>query len=455
LNNQINNLDEFFMSQSQKVKTKGKKYIIFGLPSVSTSILIGFADFALFTLYRLAYLPSAFRIGIALALGKLAIAASQFVFGWISDAKYTKLGRRKPFLIGLSPILSISFLFLLLPTLLIDITNINATSIWLLVWNVIFNISYGITSPYGSWMAEQFTSAERPKASQYQNNFALIGSAIMSIFSFIILTGSVDKITANPNLIPPEFLLSVIIFSILPVTLFLLAAIRMPTEPHFKIESKITDNLKVILKNKNFLLVILMQGIASMAFIMIGQTFLLFTEKVLKFENIEYFIVAGLMMFGIFGFIYLWRKLIQKLGKKKSLLYIFITAIIFLPSTLLGAIEMDSYLIFGILFILGIAVCTGGWTLLPSIIYADIAEDDEKSTGELKAGIYTGFPSIILNIFQALGLFIMGIILDLPDTGLGYSIGYLLWGPIASLILIGAYLFTKKFIKVDFEWEQE
>ncbi|MHA2008177.1 MAG: MFS transporter [Promethearchaeota archaeon] len=431
-----------------------RKYLLFGLPRLSTSILIGFADFALFSLYKLAYLPSAFLIGTALALGKLTIAISQFFFGWISDAVYTKWGRRKPFLIFLSPVLSISFLFLLVPPLVIDITNTNTTFIWLLVWNVLFNFSYGITSPYGSWMAEQFNFNNRPKASQYYNIFSFIGSSIMFIFSFFILTSSVDIIAANPNSVPPVFLFTVIVFSILPVILFYLATILIPTEPYFKIESKIFDNLKTIVKNKNFILATLMQAIASIAFIMIGQTILQFTEIVLQFENVDYYIVAGLMMFGIFGFIYLWRKIIEKIGKKRSLLYIFLISIIFLPSTLFGIISMDSSLVYGILFVLGIAASMGGWNLLPSIIYADIAEDDQKRTGELKAGIYTGFPSIILNIFQALGLFLMGIMFDLPKFGLDFSIGYILWGPVSSLILICAYFYTRKFVKLDFQWEK-
>jgi Na+/melibiose symporter-like transporter len=438
----------------QKGKDLRGRSILYGLPKLSTSIVIGFADFALFSLYKLAYIDSAILIGIALALGKIIIAISQFLFGWISDAKYTKWGRRKPFLILLSPILGISFFFLLLPNLVIDISNQSSTFIWLLTWNILFNISYGITTPYGSWMAEQFNSDERPVASQYNNIFALIGSASMSIFSFIILTDTVDKIKAEPTLIPPDFLLAIIIFSILPVQLFLIAAILIPTEPHFKIRSNMIENLRVIVKNRNFILVTIMQGIASIAFIMIGQTILQFTEIVLKFENTDYYIVAGLMMIGIFGFIYLWRKRIQKIGKKKSLLYIFIVGILFLPTTLLGTIRMDTYFIFGILFILGLAACMGGWNLLPSIIYADIAEDDEKATGELKAGIYTGFPSIILNIFQAFGLFLIGILLDLPKLGLDYSIGYVLWGPIGSLVLICAYLYSRRFIKLDFDWEE-
>lgn len=388
-------------------------------------------------------------------MGKLTIAGSQFFFGWVSDSKYTKWGRRKPYLFILSPILSISFLFLLLPGLLIDINDMNATFIWLLVWIIFFNLSYGVTTPYGSWMAEQFTVHERPSASQYYNIFAFIGSAIMSIFSFIILTGSVNSIQSTPDIIPSELLYSVIIFSILPVLLFYLVAIFMPTEPHFEIKSNMIDNLKVILKNKNFILVTVMQGLASVAFIMVGQTILQFTVVVLRFENMDYYIVAGLMMFGIPGFIYIWRRLLQKLGKKRSLLYIFLAAIAFLPTTLFGAIPMDSYLIYGMLFVIGLAASLGGWSLLPSIIYADIAEDDQKTTGELKAGIYTGFPSIMLNIFQALGLFLIGFLLDLPNLGLGYSIGYVLWGPVCSLVLIGAYLYSRRFIQLDFEWEKK
>ena len=172
-----------------------------------------------------------------------------------------------------------------------------------------------------------------------------------------------------------------------------------------------------------------------------------------------YYIMAALIFVcGILIFLYLWRKLIRKSGKKRSLLYIFLVAILFLPFSLVGLIQMDSYFIFGIIFTIGIAGCMGGWFLFPSFMYADIAEDDEKTTGELKAGIYTGFPSIVLNLFQALGLFLMGIIIDYtPLITVGastFTIGHILWGPICSLILIVAYLYSRKFVKLDFDWEK-
>ncbi len=436
----------------QRGKSKNSKVLLFGVPKLGTSILIGLADFALLALYTIGYQLTPLLAGIGLGIGKLTIAASQFFFGWISDAKYTRWGRRKPYLVVLSLFLAISFLFLLLPSLFIDINNVSSVFIWFLVWNIMFNISYGVTTPYDAWMAEQFTADERPKVSQFQNLFSFTGTAIMAVFAMVVLTDFNEDIQANPDIIPPDFLFSVVIFAFIPLILFCLMVILVPKEPHFKIDSNLIDSLKTVLKNKNFLLVTVMQGIASIAIIMTTSLMLVYISTVLQFDSTSYLIASIVFILGILFFLVLWRKLIEKLGRKCSLLYIFLTAIIFLPFTLFGLLPMGSTFIFGIIFILGITGCMGGWFLFSGIIYADIAEDDEKSTGELKAGIYKGFPSIVLNLFQALGLFIMGMILELPNMGtLPYSIGYVVWGPICSLILIGAYFFTRKFIKLDFE----
>ena len=436
----------------QRGKSKNSKVLLFGVPKLGTSILIGLADFALLALYTIGYQLTPLLAGIGLGIGKLTIAASQFFFGWISDAKYTRWGRRKPYLVVLSLFLAISFLFLLLPSLFIDINNVSSVFIWFLVWNIMFNISYGVTTPYDAWMAEQFTADERPKVSQFQNLFSFTGTAIMAVFAMVVLTDFNEDIQANPDIIPPDFLFSVVIFAFIPLILFCLMVILVPKEPHFKIDSNLIDSLKTVLKNKNFLLVTVMQGIASIAIIMTTSLMLVYISTVLQFDSTSYLIASIVFILGILFFLVLWRKLIEKLGRKRSLLYIFLTAIIFLPFTLFGLLPMGSTFIFGIIFILGITGCMGGWFLFSGIIYADIAEDDEKSTGELKAGIYKGFPSIVLNLFQALGLFIMGMILELPSMGtLPYSIGYVVWGPICSLILIGAYFFTRKFIILDFE----
>ncbi|MHA1762582.1 MAG: MFS transporter, partial [Promethearchaeota archaeon] len=138
----------------ERPKPALRTFLFFSLPKFGTSIMMGFADMALATLYILAYQISPFLVGFALSMGKLMIAFSQFFLGWISDAKYTRWGRRKPYLIILTPVLSFSFVLLLLPTLFLPLENQTAIFTWLLIFYQIFNFAYGITTVSGAWMAE-------------------------------------------------------------------------------------------------------------------------------------------------------------------------------------------------------------------------------------------------------------------------------------------------------------
>jgi Na+/melibiose symporter-like transporter len=203
-----------------------------------------------------------------------------------------------------------------------------------------------------------------------------------------------------------------------------------------------------------------MVGISGLGWSMVTTSMLKYLTDALNMGTTDYIISAVFLLLSIFIFLYLWRRSIQKRGKKPTLLYVFLAAVVFMPISLLGLIPMSSPLILGIIFIMGIGAILGGWFLFPYIVYADVAEDDEKTTGELKAGIYTGFPSIILNIFQAAGAFFIGSILSLPlinPTGAvdaEFSIGLVLFGPVVSVILLISYFYTRKYVKLDFDWEK-
>lgn len=433
-----------------------KKIITYALPRFPSSVVLGIVGFALFFLYTQAYNLRPLLAGIAIGFGYFSIAASQFLVGWISDVTYTKLGRRKPYILLLTPLLAISFIFLLLPNLFLDYPSESTLFFWLLLWDVIFQASYGVTTPYQSWMAEQFSTKDRPKVSQYQNIFNMMGNGLMAIFSFVVLTDVKDKLQTNPEQIPLEFLLTVIVFAVLVLLFFYFSVFKIETEPFQDIESNILDNLKTILRNKNYLLIVFMQGIASFAWIMVTTIMLNFIDVVLAFGTIEYLIAAVVLLVGIIGFLAIWKRLIKRLGKKKSLLYVYLFGILFLPTSLIGLASLSSFLnlIYGILFMLGVAALLGGWFLFPYIMYADAAEDDAMKTKQMKAGIYAGFPSIILNIMQAFGTMFLGIILELPSlSGYSFSLGYAIWGPIASGILILTWIYTKKFVTLDYDWE--
>jgi Na+/melibiose symporter-like transporter len=200
-----------------------------------------------------------------------------------------------------------------------------------------------------------------------------------------------------------------------------------------------------------------MQAMASLAWVIATTVMLNYTQIVLAFGTLEYVLAGATLLLGIVFFMFIWRKIIAKRGKKGGLLILFITAALIFSCSVLGIVPVSLALIFGLLFIAGIAFSLAGWFLISGIWYADLAEDDEKKTADLKAGLYVGFPSIALNLFQALGTFILGLITSLPKIAVGtlmFSCGYLLWGPICAVFLILTYFYAKRFIRLDFEWEK-
>lgn len=443
------------MNEVMRSKTTTGRKLNYALPRLSTSIVLGIEGFILFALYTIGYGVDPFPVGFAQAMGFLSIAAAQFIFGWLSDAKYTKWGRRKPWLVIFSPLLGISFIFLILPGLILpDLSDKTALFFWLLTWDVIFRVSYSLTTVYQAWMAEQFPVQERPAVSQFQNTMNYIGNAIMLVYGLLILTPSLGVLNST---LPSTVLYPILIFGILVIILYMTIVFTMPTEPKFETDTNLLKNLKTIVKNKNYMLIVIMQGFASFAWSIITTVMLNFIELVLGLSDLEYYFVAIFLVIGFIVTLIFWRKRIQNKGKKRALLSLFLFAVFLLPTTLIGLLPFATNLIFGTIFILIIAASLAGWSLFPYIYYADLAEDDEKRTGNLKAGIYAGFPSILLNIFQAFGPLIVGSILSLPDITVGtltYSLGLVLWGPICSLILVLTYFYTKKYVTLDFEWEK-
>ena len=455
-------MEENFSENSDSVikSSSTAKMMLFAFPRIGSSLLLGVVGFALLLLYTDGYGLDLASVTFIISMGYIAIAASQFFFGWLSDVTYSeKLGGRKPYVFIMAPLLVISFIFLLMPGLVLKNADDSTLIIWLSVWNTLFQICYAVTTPYQAWMAEQFSAEDRPKCSQIQNIFNFIGQAAQTIFSMIILTGLTDELEAHPEIVPPELLWTCIIFGVIFIGSFYTSTILMPKEAKPAEKPNMIENIKTVFKNKNYLAVTLMQGIASIGWVIVGTVMLVYLEKVLFLGTFEYTIMAAVLMIGIIVFLAIWRKIIKRNGKKKSIIYVFSAGAIFYPISLLGFINWANSLYFAIFFVLGLAGVMGGWFLFPYIMYADIAEDDQRRTKVMKAGIYAGFPSIILNLLQAFGTFLLSrLFLYLPDVTVGTNeipLTLMIWGPVCSFFLILAIIFTKKFVTLDFEWEKE
>ncbi|MFX0188581.1 MAG: MFS transporter [Candidatus Hodarchaeota archaeon] len=443
--------------ESEGKSSKGK-FLVYGSPRLSAGIVLDIIDFGIFFLYITAYGLHPLLQGIAMAVGKLSIAAGQFFMGWLSDSTKTKYGRRKPFIIFYAPLTGVAFTCALLPMVFLQNPGYLLLFIWILIWDGVFQFSYGgLTTPYQSWVAEQFVVNERPKASAFQNLFSFIGAGIGIVFTLLVFPPLVESFQKT-NTVDLSFIIIIFAFALLVIALFYICAYILPVETTEGAQMSFIEDLKKVFKDRNFMNVCWLQAIAFLAIGMITPTLLGFATIVLKLEGITLYLAAVCLLVGIMVFLFMWKKLIDKRGKKSTFSIILITGFIVLPFTLIGLLPGEINFLVAIIFVLAIAAFMGGWYLFPYIWFADLAEDAEVKSGETgrKAGLYAGFPQILLNIFQAIALFITGFILGLPNVpGKEFSWGYILWGLWCSGIILIAYLFTKKFIILDFDWEKE
>mgnify|MGYP006282467233 FL=1 len=419
---------------------------------------MGLIDFALFFLYEDVYAMNALLVGIATMAGKLSAGIFQFIIPWISDHTKTRWGRRKPYLLIMAPILAVSFIMLLLPGLVLGASPDEMVLFgWFVFFNVIAQASYAMTTIYHSWTGEQFPVDERPKVSQYQNLFNFIALAVTTIFSMMVLTSVKDKLIADPTTIPPDFLYSIIVFAIIMIVLVYICAFYMPKEKTPESKKSFREDFRSIIKNKNFQTMVFIQALSSLGWAMINAVLLGFATDVIGLEGTNLYIAAVVLMTLLMVSLLFWRKKIESAGKKKTLLIIFAIGIIGPWASLFGISSASRNIIFGILYFFIIAVMQAGWALFPYIIYADLAEDAEKAGDELKTGLFMGYPALILNIFQAISLFLTGWLLDLPEISNGgepFSMGMVLWGPLCAIFFVITYLFIKRYVKLDFDWEK-
>jgi len=432
----------------------------FGIGPLGAQIGLRLVEFAPIYFYTAPplYLFGLFA-GIAQALSKVVIMFAQFGAGALSDRlKGRRFGRRKPFAITGIPFLALSMILLFSPTYFLPtadtVPGYTADSyqiplfLYMTFCVCMVNFWYGwISTPYQAWMPELTEPEERTKVSTILNVTNMIGTAIGVVISFLLPSLIIAR---NWSMI----LEIMIVASLLQILFYIPAikALREPAEKRIKIPS-IRREMKVITSNTNYLKWILTQGTLSVAIISIQSLVLGFTNYVLHFSGQMDYIIFGLIfiVIAIASFL-VWMYLYRKISKKRSLTFAMLVLTIVLPfSMIIGVYIPGSLFIQGAIYVGLVAFNLAGYMLIPYILMSDIAHEDELRTGESRAGIYMGFNSIPLNLFQVVGFMISGILTDVrifPGNE-----GYRLFGPVLAVFLFLGVLVLQK-VKVDFDFKQ-
>lgn len=471
--------------------------IIYGSGRLGSSILLQLVGLLSFYLYFEIFRLDPFLNGVANAIAKLVIAFSGFYMGYISDKTKSRWGRRKPYILIGAPALAFTFIMIFIP----HVFNLNITKffgfsignelalfIYLLIFLSSFNFFYGfLTTPFQSWLPELAEEKERIAVSVYENFFNVVAGGVSFVFFFFF-----PLLFSGKGMAIVPFI--VLTFAVIEVGCYILPFVRLLEDPkRFIAQPNLKTELRVVWKNKNYMRWMIVQGFFSIAFTIIINSALGFVQNILMFSTIEYIVAAALLIIITIIFWKIWSTTSIKKSKHWTLSRSLIIFTIAIPFSILGVLHIE---IFGYIYVALISAGISSWYLFPYVIIADMAEDDELRTGEKRAGMYTGFNSIPLNIFQAIAMLVSGIIfsifpylppnlteskirtliilnnmISLPQQGqslivISYlmgilsldfpnpiSSGYLWFGPICVIFMVVGLIIFKK-VKIDFKLEE-
>ncbi len=406
--------------------------IYFGMARLGPSLMLDMLDLSSTLFYFSIQSLPAFYTGISLAMSYLSIMASEVTFGNLSDRRPTKKwGRRKPFIMVGAPMMAISFLLIFNPHLFLAQGDVIGLFLYATITMSLFKVFYGMTmTPYQSWMAELTEPEERPAVSSWQNVANFIGFVIGTFGTSLL------AIKATEWGLPPAVLYLILGFIVIQLLGFTPSLKGLKKEGKFIPQPNFKEDLRVALKDKDFVGWLVAQGLISVGIAMIIKSTFPYINDFLSFDITEFLIFGVELLSVVFVFFLIYQYTIRKKGKRFTLQLSMMLAAITLPFTI---VITTPALLFLVLAFAGAGVA--GYYLLPYIVYADFAQKNEIMTGEGRAGFYTSFPSIPLNGMQAFSSFLWGIIFGLPSNVIVpgkltlISRGYLIWGPIAALFL--------------------
>lgn len=421
--------------------------LIYAMGRLGSSILLSLIDLATFWFYWDFLKLSGFSTGVAFATGKLVIAFFGWYFGYLSDVtKSRRWGRRRQYVLAGSLLLAFSTIMIFMPSYFISVSDETQLFAYATFFLSLANMSYGLLStPYMAWLAEIVSPEERVIVSAYQNIFGMMAQVVGIPVGFLL-----------PSLLKSgsfSYLGLLVGLAVLEIALYMPAVFTIKEEEKPIPKPDVRRELSILWSNRNYRAWLALQGAMSIPTAVLASLVISYLQRVLGLGDVEYMMAGGLMLLLTILLFFVWARIARRTGKKKPLVTSLMILVVFLPFTLVfgqPALDPVPRVVQAVLFVAFVGAGISGWYLLPNPVTADMAQEDEVTKKEARAGSYVGLVSVPLNILQALARYISGLLADLPPAqGQAYSMGLLLWGPVSSVTLIPCLLILIKYVETD------
>jgi len=382
---------------------------------------------------------SAALAGIALMVGRIWDAFYDPVIGYISDRTTTRMGRRRPFMLGGAIPWFIAMIVMFTNPSLIIGSGISQAALFayaLIIYMVLCTAYSTVNVPYYSW-APELTSDyhERTSLNGYRSGFAFFGNLIALGAALPIVALCKDKSAG--------FVLMGLIFGgvMLVTTLTTVFATKEPASLKPAKSLDIWKTYLAVFKNRPYVFILLSYIINFTGITIISGIAIYYFKYILGAENMVTYAMLLLLVTSVV-FIPISVVISKKTGKK----------LVYGAASIITAASVMVLFFFGhtlglnfalvMMFFLGIGL---GFTYVPPFaMVADAIEYDYLRTGERREGAFFGIWTWGLKLGQALAVFLMGVILEamgyvanaMPQSASAQLGIRLFLGPISAAIFI-------------------
>lgn len=329
-------------------------------------------------------------VGLVFMISRLWSAAADPVIGWASDHTRTRIGRRKPWIIG-------GGLLFLLSLLAVFSPPAGATPLYLGGWLLLLCLGWTATStPLYAWGGEMASSpVERARIQAYIQTGSSIG-----IFLVLVLPAILDALgRGNPEARVGS--MGALVAVVLAAGMLLIALLfrEPPPGPPVSAPANWRKGIRTVLTDHA-----LWRIVASDFFVALGQgfrtaVFLFFVTRYMGMASPALLLMLQ-YAFGMFA-APLWARISYRFGRLRTL--IMAEGVQVAINLMVLSLTPDRMWLF-ILLIVGQGLTQGsGNLMLRSMIY-DVADRHRESSGIERAGLFSSVFNVTTNAAYAVAV---------------------------------------------------
>lgn len=429
--------------------------------SLGQRLLYGFGDLALAirqTAFQFALLPfftdvvmlAPWLAGLGKMLGLVWDGVNDPVTGYVSDRTRTRLGRRRPFLIGAAVPMGLTFALLWMPPS--DLGGLAAFGYMVLAYIVLDTCFTLYATPYlalGAELSDDYH--ERTQLSAARSFFHVVGLFLGGTLPFVMLglfPGDKARGYAAMGVAIGTFMTVVALVTGLGVR----ERARRDVEHGSDAISlrAFVRGLGTTMQNRAFRIMVITFGVIQIGG-GIHQTLVPYAFQYWLGRQDLVGAVIAVYMGSFLVSIPLWTQLAKRLGKDRALKLCMLWAAVALTALPFVLSPDMSNLRLGLILVLA-GLGNGGWAVLPVAITADIIDTDELATHRRREGAYFGLWTLALKLATGLASGIVGLGLQLvdyvpnvaqtPDAIFGIR---MLYGPVPAVFLVAGLVLFYRF----------